>query len=782
MIRIISDSNLLMPSFEEKWISSKNEYPKIYMEILDALQSNNNFSVIIQTNVITQWFLKMASRYPQGTFVFETIDARGALSQSWGLEIPESVTNEDIIQTNLLKADIHPQPGFSFEDTLLAHYYASILTSKTFPLKQLPALLEAFDPQKWKDNLGYPLLGRMLRARMEEWKNKARSGEQQQLVEMFAADPASLKLELIRFRVLRNYPSIGAALLNDSFDIFRMLKLPLEDLKVEDSKIPETVQQVTYFLNNQQPANLEDLADLLDRTSGLLRVEFETIEKHFSRHPDWITPELVDKIEQKFMGHSRRFTGRITALREMIRPAKPSFPDLEWDVEAMLSWTKEAYLPYQAWCDRQEQFDPELYQIGDRFSEWLTNKWDDLLANSKRMVFNILPNKSTELKRKGFVNLILVIDNLAWSFSDILRDLLQDQGYFLAEAEPYLAMLPTGTEISKKCLLAGSVGYSQLDNQTYSGIIEKGWVPYFNDQAFRYVSDIGSLSKIEAIDASTYVVNYLAIDKALHKSADEIGMSHREHIHHLLEKLVEKTIKFIDTHDLRETIRIHIVSDHGSTRIPDEQQNDLDMKFFKTEGFEARSHRYLRVSNERFSMLADNLRHDCFFLPASKYRNNDHYLCARRANRFLPTDRRSYVHGGILPEEVVVPYMLLEPIGEPVQDLTLILKKTEFRYRAETVELEIGNPNHTVVEKILVSLMNGNVASEPELIPSLNSNRNTTVQIKARFKSTNNPEEQDSLRIRVRFVTRGEAHTFEVSKSITMKRLVVERDTDIFDL
>lgn len=781
MIHIINDPDHLVPSKVDN-INNINDYVKTYQVIESSIQNRNNITLVIRNLTIFHWITNMSRRYPQGTFAFETFDARGALSNSWGVDIPETVTNEEIIQTGLLSSDLHPQPGSSFEDTLLAHYYAPILTSKTFPYKQLPALLEAVNPQKWKENLGFPLLVRTLRAHMEEWKSKARSSEQRHLVEMFAADPNTLKHQLMRFRVLRSYPTIGDVVLGATFDLFRILKLPLEDLKVEESKIPQTIQQVTYFLNSQQPQNSDDLAVLLDKTSGLLTVEFETIEKHLRDQPDWISAELLNQIEQKFSDHIRRSARRIKALREMIRPAKPSYPDPQWNAETMLAWATDSYLPYQAWCDRQEQFDPDLYLIGDRFSEWLISKWDDLHANSKRMVFNMLPNKAAELKQAGIVNLVLVIDNLGWSFSEMLRDLFQEQGYFLAIAEPYLAMLPTETEISKKCLLAGAVGYSDLDNKTYTGIIEKGWVPYFNDQAFRYISDIGSLDKIEAIDASTYVVNYLAVDKALHKSADEIGMPHRENIYYLLGKLVENTMKFIDKHDLRQNIRIHVVSDHGSTRIPFEQQNDLDMAFFKTDGFEQRSHRYLKVSNDRFENLADNLRYDCFFLPANKFRNNENYLCARRGNRFIATDKRSYVHGGLLPEEVVVPYMLFEPTTVPIQDLTVILKKTEFRYRPETVELEIGNPNHTAVEQILVSILNGNVESEPERIATLNSNMNITVQIKARFKSTNMPEDQNNLRIRIRFGARGEPHVFEVNKPITMKKMVDEISTDIFDL
>jgi hypothetical protein len=196
------------------------------------------------------------------------------------------------------------------------------------------------------------------------------------------------------------------------------------------------------------------------------------------------------------------------------------------------------------------------------------------------MVFNILPNKAIDLKRTGVTNLVLVIDNLGWAFSEMLRDLFREQGYFLVGAEPYLAMLPSETEISKKCLLAGAVGYQAIDDKTYKGMIEKGWVPYFQDNAFRYISDIGGLSAVNTIEAATYVVNYLAIDKALHKSADEIGMPHQDHIHHLLEKLVENVLAFIEKHGLQASIRIHVVSDHGSTRIPTATQNDVDPSFF----------------------------------------------------------------------------------------------------------------------------------------------------------------------------------------------------------
>lgn len=780
MIKIIYDPHDLASPQENK-LREITKFPQVVKNCLSSLSEGQNESIFLVQPVLLQWFKNMSTRYPQGAFVFETLDARAVLSQRWGVDIPTTVMNDEIQQAGLLALDLQPQPGFSFEDFLLAHFFAPIFTAKTFPFAQVPVLLEAVDAKKWQENQARPLLARTLHNRLEEWQSKTHSSEQRQLVEWVAEDPGGLKRQLMQYRVLRSYPALGEALLGAAYSIFNLLKLPLQDLVIDEAQIADTVVQVTYFLNNQSPANLEQWVGLLAGVSGLLPVEFETLEKHLLAHPDWLTPGLVDQIEQKFESLSHRVSHRLAALRSLVRPPRPDFPELNWDVDQMLAWATESYLPYQAWCSAQAQFDPELFLIGDRFSEWLVAHWFAVHANSKRMVFNILPDQAAELKQAGRFNLILVVDNLGWSLSAILRDLFQERGYFLSTAEPYLAMLPTETEISKKCLLAGAVGYQALDDKSYQGLLEKGWVPYFKDQAFRYLSDIGSLGKLEAVDSAALVVNYLAVDKALHQSADQLGMPHPAHVRHLLEMLVESTLAFIDKHGLRESIRIHVVSDHGSTRIPVELPNDLDPAFFKSNGFEVRSQRFVAVSDERFVQLADNLKLDCFFLPAQDFLNPTNFICARRANRFVPVDQKDYVHGGLLPEEVVVPYLRFERAVTPLQDLTVLVLKNEFRYRMETLELEIGNPNDMAVEHIRVSVLNSNVECEPLLIPELNGKKNLPCAMPARFKLTNLPEDQTSLRLRLRFRARGEQHSLDKSFVINMKKLVEVKSTSVFD-
>ena len=91
----------------------------------------------------------MASRYPQGSFIFATMDARSSIANRWSIDIPTSVTNEDILSASLLSLDINPKPGYSFEDVLLAQFYAPIFTANTFPFTQVTTLLNSIDQRRW---------------------------------------------------------------------------------------------------------------------------------------------------------------------------------------------------------------------------------------------------------------------------------------------------------------------------------------------------------------------------------------------------------------------------------------------------------------------------------------------------------------------------------------------------------------------------------------------------------------------------------------------------------
>jgi len=139
------------------------------------------------------------------------------------------------------------------------------------------------------------------------------------------------------------------------------------------------------------------------------------------------------------------------------------------------------------------------------------------------------------------------------------------------------------------------------------------------------------------------------------------------------------------------------------------------------------------------------------------------------------------VHGGLSPEEVVVPHLVFEAAVAPVQDLTVIMANNQFRYRMETVELEIGNPNAYAVENIHVATLNSNFEMEPQKVDWLNSGRNIPIRVRGLFKQTHNPEERALLSFLIRYECHGERHTQTVKLPIEMKAMVMVKDTSIFD-
>ena len=101
MIRIIYDALKLITPTPHNIIKDVGEYPAAYAAVLIALHSNNDSRCTVYLSPVLQWLKNLSLRYPQGDLVLETLDARQALAQCRGMEIPTSVTNEDFFKIRL---------------------------------------------------------------------------------------------------------------------------------------------------------------------------------------------------------------------------------------------------------------------------------------------------------------------------------------------------------------------------------------------------------------------------------------------------------------------------------------------------------------------------------------------------------------------------------------------------------------------------------------------------------------------------------------------------------
>jgi len=785
MITIVSDTLGLIPADapDALVLSEIKDYVPGYDRILNTIEDGMNLTVYVLNTTLERWLLNMASRYPHGTFEFKSMDARSYIKQKWETPIPEYVSNEDIVDSGILEADITLRKGDSFENIILQHFFDHVFTTTVFSAAKLTEIVNSYEQSIWEKYFETNLVYAVYQKRLNEWRRKVKSKDELAIIEMIESDIPALKSRLIQYKILRHYKEIGLNILGKWYNIFSALKPNLHDLEFEEKEITTVIQQIEYYLNElEEPDSIESFSTYIKNLSGILTLEFDKVESILKKRPDLVTPRTSGELKVIFHSIRNRIGKRLQKIDSLMKPEGPSEPDLSWSFDEMMEWATRVYLPYFVWADKNEKIDEQLLESSDRYAQWLYSNWEVLRANSKRIVYNILPNYFDDFKSSTTKNLMIIIDNLGWRYATFLKDFFQNSGYGLVQMKPYISMLPSSTEISKKCLLAGSPAYNEIDNKHYTAIVEKGWVPFFDDSSFHYLSNYKKLEQISNVEHQTYVVNYLPIDPALHKKESELGIPHDEHVRMLLSYLIQSIFEFIEKHNLQDDITIHITSDHGSTKIPKTLNNGIDIGDFKKLGFQKISYRYAAAGTELFNSLPDNLKEDCFFLQKEIFGTSQNYLCARRGNRFSPTDGSHYVHGGLSPEETIVPYLQFRKIIAPVKHLTIQLKQTTYRYRLETVTFEIANPNEYPAEDITVEIINSNIESKPYTLDLLEAKRKVSASMQMRFKKTQHKDDTNNIRCLIFFTCNGkEYRTEEIRLPVTIKSMIELKDPSIFD-
>lgn len=786
MITLILDQLSLIPTDDPSLLilEEMSDYVTGYECIQNAIADETDLTVYIRNKTIGHWLENMASRYPAGAFTFTEMDARSYLTQKWGISIPEFVANEDIVSCGILDLDIAPRQGDSFENIILEYFYDPVFTKTVFSPAKLVELVNSYEETAWEENSANKLVYIIYQKRLMEWRTKEKDKDAIRVIEMIESDMPGLRDDLIRYKILRHYKELGIKILGSQFTQFSSLKPILHDLEFEEEKYPEIIQQIEYYLNDlETPDTEEEFLVYVRNLSGKLVLEFDKVESFLKTRPELATEKTIGELKRLFYPINNRIGRQLERLNLLLKPEEPGEPDPSWRFDEMMDWAVNYYLPYFVWADRNDRIDDQLMRLSDMYASWLYSNWEAIRANSKRLVCNILPNNYDNFIQGENKNVMIVIDNLGWRYVELLKAFFENAGFGLVKKKAYVSMLPSTTEISKKCLLAGEPTYNAIDNNQYVSIVEKGWVPFFKDSAFQYVSDLKQLEKTQdVVEHQTYVVNYLPIDSTLHKKEKELGIPHDEHIKTLLSYLVNSIMVFIERHNLQDDITIHIASDHGSTRIPERLPNGIDTKDIKKFGLTEVTHRYAAMEPEQFSVLPDNLREDCFFLARGIFGNDLDYICARGGNRFVTAEESQYVHGGLSPEETIVPYLQFRKLKASVQHLTIFLKQTTYRYRLETVEFEIANPNDYPVKDVIVEIVNSNVQSEPYRLDWLQEKRETSASMQMRFKKGGHKDDTENLRFIVIYTCNGKQHrSEEIRLPITMKAMFEMKDSSIFD-
>ena len=774
----LDHANILKPAPDHILIRSLSDYVPAYARMAEAIHAGRPLTIVVRHPTCAAWLQTAQEKYGPERVAVEPISHRGRLAELWGVEIPDWVTDEAIARSGLLDVPLRAQPGQRFEDVVLEAFYSPFLAYDRLPLTYLADLLNSYDPDRWIRADQRPLVKEVLARQLQVWAEVTASQGERMLVEGLQRHPATLARKLAQVKILGGYPlEVGRRVTGSEHNHLIALSLDLSGLPVREADLADAVDQIRVHLNmlSQALPPAEALHTMLDQVSGHLVAEFEALQRLLKSGDVAVDTDLVRRVRQKFSPIHDRLEQELADLDLLVTPPPPPQPDPDttWTADEWLDWAVEHYLPYRFWLEEIGQHDEEIAAQADAYADWLYTHYAELRPNSPRTVYQGLLALHDRLTGPAPV-LIVVVDNLNYKFHPDLVRYLQDQGFFAEEPVPHLAMLPSCTEVSKKCLFIGQP--EPFSGTAYEKPTLEAWEPALGGRRVRYLPHVGALRSVKRREHDVYFLNYLPVDEALHDDEQQTGVAYSAAVRQRLRALAGDIRAFAERIGAERDLVVIVISDHGSTRIAAAAPNPIDRQFYAGRVTD-RHHRYVTISDAELAALPDNVRFECYVFERQRFDLPDNYLAARSTYRFADPGEGIYVHGGLSPEETIVPLTVFAPVVVTPKPLTVRLLTDEFRYGVKSrIRLELVNPNQYACQKVRIAVLNPNVEMAPALVGDLDALSQSEVQIEARIRRS--AEDLTALQVRVDYQFLGQSQRQVVELPVKMKRIM----TTTFDL
>jgi GTPase SAR1 family protein len=684
------------------------DYIKGYKLVVDCIKSKNSAKIIVHDATAFAWLRRISEKYTETTFEVKEIRPCTLLAEKFGFIVPSDVTDEEVVELNLL--DFQVEKGLSFTDFILSKFVSPIMCSEAMPQENLSNLTAAICKDEIQVSLQKRLIQREFERKIENWLKNAKSEHEKEVIELLLENPKELKRVLSLYAVLANYPKeVGERAAGKILNSIRSIGVIPSSIKIDSADTDTAFSNIEIFINTEFKNGISqfDALKIIEWASGLVPEEFGILAKTLEQSPNVLTIEVLKSLEKKFSDVLQEIQPELRKLSLQLKPSIPKPPESSWDAAKMLEWAIQQYLPYHFWLEETNNEDSEVSNQSELFSDWLFSNFVNIRSNFPNIVYRVLPNIMSMHTTDKCV-LILVIDNFNYKYADVLTSLLQIHGLRLVQKIPYFSMVPSDTEVSKRCLFAGQPKASEvlLD---YDSLVSSEWQRYFPDRHFVYLKSSVDLESTQASVGDVIFVNCTQIDSVLHQDERKLGKRHSVAVEAELKNLADLASGFFNQNALTNNALIIICSDHGSTMIPSKTQNEIDSTFFADKALDTH-HRFISISREEYERLPTNIRFQCYFLDSASFGLSENVLVAKAYYRFRRTTEHFFVHGGLSPEETIVPFVVLEGGMPAFKEPNIRLLQNEFRYLTKAnVEIEIINENSAPLEDMRIVLVSEGV-------------------------------------------------------------------------
>ncbi|WP_157205838.1 hypothetical protein [Calidithermus timidus] len=399
----------------------------------------------------------------------------------------------------------------------------------------------------------------------------------------------------------------------------------------------------------------------------LLSVVAEVSASYYLEHPERLTLEVVTAIEPHVNGAIRE------KLRKCLPPKVPG--PLPEKILEIGSWFVREYLPYRIRATNDPEHLAVTSQIGRQFAEWYLQMYKDEALFDGPARQNLSWVKASQLKKPEVVTLMVVLDGLGYVDMQHLWEEIRrfdvGQRITLLQAEVAFAPLPTITECAKPALLKGVKPALAKDQPDLGRVLVRD----------RDVKEALAQAKL----GNLIIWSDLEPDSTYHRaSGKDVALRNARGI---LTGFAERLTELLLALPKEIPLRVVVTTDHGRLLAEAPRIHPLP------EGAQSRQRAALGNLKLRDSIEIEG---DLAYLHRDAFGLSQDCVVVLSGESFLTQDGKrgvdAYPHGGIYPEEVLIPWWEFARDYE-LKDIEAELLGKGVVERAGQIVLQVRNPN-----------------------------------------------------------------------------------------
>lgn len=701
-------------------VEQDTDYVRACHTLSHRKKSDTDLKVWVRSKNHFSWLRDFTEQIGCPT-LFEEKTPRLVLAEQWNVDLPDWLSDADVLDHHLLEIKVDPQKSIRFEARFLAHFLGTAFESDMLSNENLVPVMKALASEDAKASFKkHPLLGRCLETRCEQWAARSNETWVKDVCKRLPKDYTRVWHCLSLWSVLHGYPGKLLEYVLSPEQVMFVRRIPpaaVSDLPLEFTAREQILTQIGLFFDEirEQVTSSNEFQKIVGWTSGQLFQEYRIVSSILKNRQFVPTKADIQAVQAKFESCPGVSESQLNSLIYCIKPSRPTLlkPEEEWNAAQWVRWTTEEYMPYRTWQIYNGYYDDDLEQTVARFSDWYISEYASIHKEPDLSMTHCL----REISSKGSENeltIILLVDCLPLSFLEILDKALRNVDLSRHDLNYRFAGLPTTTENNKAALLGGE-WQDKMGN--YEAVLKIRSASDWNDRNVVYLSNLKAMSEMAAPEESTIaVLNFVDGDELLHSDVESKSTTYEEELHRLFARVAE-AINTLSQEwgGSREHFSVHVVTDHGACRILEEEKRSFDSEVVQ-KLFSNEKHRFSAISEEQANEIPQNL-----WAIGHRFKRP---FASENTTFFLPRGHntvrhvgvvKGFMHGGVTPEEVIVPtasYKMVKVAWKTLAarflnlDLARETGRAKFYIqRVVALDIELQNPNATAIRIIRATVV-----------------------------------------------------------------------------